>query len=255
MTRNSSRFTEQWDAVDPFDESYPHLWIKVEHLGRYFFAERYLAATQAQIVLDAGAGSGYGSQILARSIPEVISVDFQKQQLIDSQSVSQVRHEIGTSPLRDSLDVDRFQGIVCFETLEHLVDPGSALEEFAALQTAGDTIILSVPNSVAERTGPDGLLTNPFHRRVFSISSIRALLETTGYKVREILGQQLASDINSNETRLIRRKQITGRIGDEPALHSQQTVERLAMVVGYPEPRDIERSYSLIVVAERAEAR
>jgi SAM-dependent methyltransferase len=251
MIRNSSRFTEQWDAVDPFDASYPHLWIKVEHLGRYLFAERYLATINTEIVLDAGAGTGYGSEILARSIPSVISLDAHLQQPIESDSIHQVNHDIESRPFRDVLDGVRPDAIVCFETLEHLIDPLAALAEFSEIQSSGNTLLLSVPNSVAERTGPEGLLTNPFHRRAFTISSICSLLEHAGYGVREVLGQQLATDINSNETRLIRRKQANGRIGDEPVFHERPNIERLALVIGYPEPRDVERSYSLIIVAER----
>jgi SAM-dependent methyltransferase len=248
----SSRFTEQWDAVDPFDEAYPHLWIKVEHLARYLFAADLLGDSGVKTVLDAGAGTGYGSRLLAERVETVVTLDAQNLIGICEENASFIQHSIGTSPIGDALPGARFDGIVCFETLEHLVDPGGALIEFGQIQPAGGTLILSVPNSVAERVGPDGLLTNPYHRRAFSISSIRSLLTAAGYEVREVLGQQLASDINSNETRLIRRKSLNGRIGDEPAFHQPSVIERLARVIGYPEPRDVERSYSLVVVAERA---
>lgn len=251
-----NRFTEQWDAVDPLDPAYPHLWIKVEHLARYYFARNILRSRNAASTVDLGCGTGYGSRILAEVADTVFAIDENERAIDKLESmahdrISAVQARIGWDPLGDVIEPESLDAVVCFETLEHLLDPASALTEIAQILRHDGTLILSVPNSVAERVDHSGLLTNPFHQRAFTISSIRELIERSGFRVRGILGQPLAAMIHQNETRLIRRKQVDGRVGDEPALHDPTVLERLGLTIGYPEQRDIERSYSIIVVAER----
>lgn len=255
MPGDSQRFTQQWDAVDPFDRAYPHLWVKVEHLGRYLFAAKFLADLKPLTIADIGCGHGYGSRELARIAETVLAVDADDRLLesidsFDCPTIQTVRNELGVEPLESKIGTSSANGIVCFETLEHLTDPESALAEFHQVLSSRGSLILSVPNSVGERIGEAGLLSNPFHQRLFSISSISELVGAAGFRVKHILGQPLASEINRNETRVIRRKQTTGRIGDEPSFHNPETIRRLALSIGYPEQRDVERSYSIIVVAE-----
>lgn len=260
MSQEDPRFTQQWDAVDPFDPGYPHLWIKVEHLGRYLFAASYLASIKAGSVADIGCGTGYGTVEIASNTGEVTGVD-----TIVPDEPPQEQHlgggvvwfrpmQVGVDPLATAFQHGSLDAIVCFETLEHLIDPEGALVEFRDLVRARGTLIFSVPNSVAERTGTSGLMSNPYHRRMFSISSISEILFAAGWNVREVLGQPLAAEINRNETRLIKRRQTDARIGDEQAFHDPAMVRRMAMAIGYPEPRDVERSYSIIIVAELPES-
>lgn len=257
MSTEDRRFTQQWDAVDPFDTEYPHLWIKVEHLGRYLFAANLLKRLRADSIADIGSGAGYGTLELATSGAIVIGIDSDDQaiQISNSKntsaSVTFGRATFGNQELHQILGSRTLDAAVCYETIEHLTDPEAALRELASLIVPDGTVILSVPNSVAERTDPEGLMSNPYHRRMFTITSISALLNTTGFTVREVLGQPLAAEINRNETRLLRRKQTIGRIGDESAFHTEETIRRMALAIGYPEPRDVERSYSLIIVAQR----
>lgn len=260
MAASDNRFTDIWDAVDPFDPDYPHLWIKVEHLGRYLFAANYLASRHCEVALDAGCGLGYGAVELARSCRRVLAVDSDARvlELARQQNaherVEYHRSSLGSGELPGLAGRQSIGGVVCFETLEHLTDPERTLTEVAGILAPGGTLILSVPNGVNERVSDTGLLTNEMHRRAYSISSISELLAATGLTVSEVLGQPLTNTINGNETRLIRRKQTDGRIGDGPGLHEPATIRRLALAVGYPEPRDVERSYSIIVVAHRTSA-
>lgn len=258
MTDSDRRFTDFWDAVDPFDPTYPHLWIKVEHLGRYLFAARYLTSYGCDTSVDVGCGRGYGAVELADACRRVIAIDSDaaliehaRQHRPDAR-VEYLRASLGTGELPELVGTGEVAGVVSFETLEHLTDPERALAEFQRILAPHGVLILSVPNGVNERVDDTGLITNRMHRRAYSISSISDLVTTAGFSVTEVLGQPISNIINGNETRLIRRKQTDGRIGDESALHDPVTIRRLALAAGYPEQRDVERSYSLILVARRA---
>jgi SAM-dependent methyltransferase len=255
------RFTEQWDALDPFDPTYPHLWIKVEHLGRYLFAANFLRRENARRVADIGCGTGYGSIELANAGMHVIAIDNSMSMQSGARhsgevgGVEFIAASLGTGELDDHVIAESLDAVVCFETLEHLVDPARSLQEIVRLLKPEGTLILSVPNSVYEATDDDGLLTNSYHRRVFSISSITDLVQSSGFRVSDVLGQPLATDIGRREAGLIKRKQTDGRIGDELSLHSEGILRRLALLIGYPEQRDVERSYSIILIATKSDAR
>jgi SAM-dependent methyltransferase len=258
MSNSADQFTVQWDAVDPWDESYPHLWVKVEHLGRYLFAARYLQSIGAGDLADIACGFGYGAHALAQFARSVLAIDEDPAILETAREryphpvITYDSASLGTVDLGSLVSPGSLDGIVSFETLEHVTDPASVLNQFAGCLRNEGTLILSVPNSMSERINDEGLPTNSMHKRFFSISSISELVESSGFDVTEVLGQPIASQIQRNETRLIRRKQTDGRIAEEPALHRPMTMQRLALALGYPEPRDIELSYAITVVARRS---
>lgn len=257
MSSSDTRFTDRWDAVNPFDQDYPHLWIKVEHLGRYLFAAQYLLAAQARAVLDAGCGQGYGTAEIVDVCQEVTAVDSDEEVLTAARKknpherIRYLQADLTSKQLEAELGTGSQDGVVCFETLEHLTDPERTLSEFFALLRPGGMLVASVPNGVNERSNETGLLSNRLHRRAFSISSIHDLFHSAGFEIQEVLGQPLPNVISGNESRLLRRKQMDDRIGDEPALHHPSMIRRMALAIGYPEPRDVERSYSIIIVARR----
>jgi hypothetical protein len=106
-----------------------------------------------------------------------------------------------------------------------------------------------VPNSDFEQVDDLGLLFNRQHRRSFSVSGIIELLQRNEFDVQEVLGQPLVAEIARNEARMIRRRLLCERSADEPALHSERTIRRLALTLAWPQQRDVERSYAITIVA------
>jgi SAM-dependent methyltransferase len=255
----SGRFTESWDAVDPYDPGYPHLWVKVEHLARYLFAADLLRARGSRLVADIACGTGFGLAELSTASERVIGVDADAELLESARgrldaNVELLHHVVGQVPLADVIPSHSLDAVTSFETIEHLIDPERGVRELFASLKSGGTLIASVPNSLTEQVGADGLPYNPLHKRAFTYASFQRLLTGAGFQVEHHLGQALVNDIARNEARAIRREQIDGRVADCDVLHSDIYVRRLAYVVGYPSSRDVERSYSMIVVATRRES-
>jgi SAM-dependent methyltransferase len=260
MTQNTDRFTERWDALDPFDESYPHLWVKVEHLARYIFAANIVRERQARSVVDVASGTGFGANELSAVSENVFAVDSNA----DLIEFARLRYPHPTIHyVQSTLGIGRFpadiadsslapiDAIISFETLEHIPDTRRALLELKSALLPGGLLVISVPNAGSEGIDETGLPANRLHKRVFTIDSISELVREAGFQIEYVLGQPLAAEIARNEARLIRRKQLDARIGDESSLHRAEMVRRFALTIGMPEARDVERGYSVTIVARR----
>lgn len=61
-----------FEYIDPFDEKYDYL-MRIEHLGRYYFATDVLK--NFNTILDVACADGYGTYILSENVSKVIGVD------------------------------------------------------------------------------------------------------------------------------------------------------------------------------------
>jgi 2-polyprenyl-3-methyl-5-hydroxy-6-metoxy-1,4-benzoquinol methylase len=141
------------------DQMRGHL-IEAEHLVRYKWASALVSAAR---VLDAGCGVAYGTSMLARSgASQVIGVDIAAAVLdaVRPDMPENVRLETG-----DVLDLryedGAFDVVVCFECIEHLVDPGAALDELARVLAPTGLLLVSSPNRHIQPS------INPHHHHEF----------------------------------------------------------------------------------------
>lgn len=129
-----------------------------EHVYRYAFARRFVKGKQ---VLDVACGEGYGAAALRRAgAARVIGVD------ISEDACRHARQRYGLDarassaekiPLANaSIDV-----VISFETIEHVPDPISFLDECTRVLKSEGKLIISTPNK-AVYSGP-GQPSNPHH--------------------------------------------------------------------------------------------
>lgn len=150
--------------------------IRRDHVARYEWADS--ALRRAITVLDFACGVGYGTQILAdrRMVYgmdiDAEAIDFARENF-PAHSASYEIAEAECAPTRS------FDAVVCFETIEHIADPGRMLRAFRA-----PLLLASVPNE--ERYPFTG---QKFHFRHYTRAQFEALLRENGWKVREWWGQ------------------------------------------------------------------
>lgn len=119
--------------------------VEAEHLSRYWWAGQLAAGAR---VLDAGCGLAYGTQMLADAgAAETVGVDVAASVLDVARgrvtgAVELVAARIEDLPFADG----HFDLVVCFETIEHVEDPQSALTEMARVLAPGGTLAVSSPN-------------------------------------------------------------------------------------------------------------
>ncbi len=148
------------EPVERFDpETMSGQLLEAEHLARYRWAG---ALVKGKRVLDAGCGTGYGSDLLADAeAADVVGVDIDPEAFVDRaarrDSVRLVAADVRDLPE----ELGDFDVIVCFEVIEHLDDPEQALDRLAGVLRPGGVLAVSSPNRDVYPPG------NPYHKHEF----------------------------------------------------------------------------------------
>jgi SAM-dependent methyltransferase len=127
--------------------------MAIEHQLRYRWAAE-LAAGKA--VLDAGCGTGYGSQILMEAgARRVVGIDVDKDALPNRghENLEFAVADVHELPHADA----EFDLVVCFEVIEHVERPNEAIAELARVLADDGVLLVSSPNRAAYPAG------NPHH--------------------------------------------------------------------------------------------
>lgn len=156
------------------------------HWQHYLHARAYAHGSR---VVDAGAGVGYGSQLMAQSgAARVLALDYADEALdyarenYDHPSISWERAD-----LRDrQWEPDSADLITCFEVYEHLVAPQPMIGGFARALADDGRLLVSTPNG--ERYSNGATPDNIHHIREYDIEEFSALLRAHFGRVH-LLGQ------------------------------------------------------------------
>jgi SAM-dependent methyltransferase len=173
-------------AMKPIERFDPDLMggslLEAEHLARYRWAG---ALVEGKRVLDAGCGTGYGSELLAREgAGEVVGVDVDAD-VIDAASRSDSHDAtFAVADLRElPADLGEFDVVVCFEVLEHIGEPEVALDSLASVLRPGGLLVVSSPNRDVYPPG------NPFHEHEFTPEELAEALSARFAHVRLVRQQ------------------------------------------------------------------
>lgn len=130
-------------------EMKPTNGLLLEHIARYYFSTPYVSGR----VLDIACGTGYGSQMVAKTrkneITEMIGVDIDAETL--KYAVNNYYHPLLSFQKGNVLDpclsekLGTFDTILSFETIEHVKDDQLFMENIDNLLNPGGTLILSTP--------------------------------------------------------------------------------------------------------------
>jgi 2-polyprenyl-3-methyl-5-hydroxy-6-metoxy-1,4-benzoquinol methylase len=130
---------------------------------RHLVVYQWIAARVGGLrVIDMACGEGYGSEVLASGAASVVGVD------ANPEAHEHARRRYRRANLRFERDlIETFSApadvVVFLQTIEHLQDPGAALEHFRGLVGSGGTVYLSTPNvlTLAPKGAPRS--DNPWH--------------------------------------------------------------------------------------------
>ncbi len=161
--------------------------LAYEHLHRYALAVEYV---RGRVVLDVASGEGYGSALLARYARSVVGVDVSEEAVIHARrkyaSVAHVSFLQGRCeelPFAEST----FEVVVSFETIEHIAEQRTFLQEVRRVLKPDGLLLLSSPNRAAYRKESEH---NPFHIHELDRAELEGLLREVFPSVR-LLGQRV----------------------------------------------------------------
>jgi SAM-dependent methyltransferase len=155
------------------------LWA--EHIARYAFAAQF---AKGKRVLDAGCGTGYGAEDLARAGARVVAVDVAAAwPAASGQGPLYCRASVDALPFRDG----SFDLVAAFEVIEHLRDWRAFLRETRRVLAPHGLLLVSTPNRVyyAESRELEG--PNPYHVHEFDFEEFQAELRAVFPAVEVLL--------------------------------------------------------------------
>ena len=149
------------------------LWA--EHIARYAFASRFAAHRR---VLDAGCGTGYGVETMAREATSVVGFDIAAEAIefarthSSASNLQYLRASATALPFKSG----SFDLLTAFEVIEHLTDWRGLIQEAARVLNPTGLFLVSTPNRVyyAESRRLHG--PNPYHVHEFGFEEFQSEL-------------------------------------------------------------------------------
>jgi 2-polyprenyl-3-methyl-5-hydroxy-6-metoxy-1,4-benzoquinol methylase len=170
------------DGVERFvPAAHAEMSFAPEHLARYRWAAEVVGERE---VLDAGCGVGWGTATLAAASARVTGVDVAPIAVEEARRGYGAQAEFAVADLLElPFEDGRFDAAVCFEAIEHVADPGRALDELRRVLKPGGLLLISTPNKDIYPAG------NPFHVHEFTREEFREALAARFSSVA-LYGQQ-----------------------------------------------------------------
>ena len=140
-----------------------------EHIVRYYSAQTLV---ENKIVLDIASGSGYGTKLLSEKAKKVYGID------VSSDSVEYARQNYHAKNVKYivgdgesiSLKDNSVDVVVTFETIEHIKDYKTFLQEISRVLKPDGLLLISTPNDLEFAEG------NHFHLHEFEYEELKNLL-------------------------------------------------------------------------------
>lgn len=189
---------EAEQEVTAYDRNY----VVDNRLTMKWYPQRVATMARTGSMLELGLGHGYSTEYFARIFRRYLVVEGSKEMINRFRDRFPNKDIEVTHSYFENFDTDeRFDSIGMGFVLEHVDDPAAIVRRFARFLAPGGSIFIAVPNaeSLHRRFGyAAGLLSNiealsladqEFgHKRYFTLTSLRKMVEREGLTVRNVEG-------------------------------------------------------------------
>ncbi len=165
------------------DEEY---WFARHEVAYRWLAVRFDRATAERVIVDAGAGEGYGAAMLEPAVALEYDAAACTHIRRTYPRIPVTRANLAALPLRDT-SVD---AITCLQVIEHLWDLRGFLRDCRRSLRPGGELIVTTPQRLtfSPGLGRGEKPINPFHVEEFDAQQLHALLLETGFADIEMRG-------------------------------------------------------------------
>lgn len=219
--------------------------------------KRFIDRCAGRDVLEAGAGEGYGADLIAGVARRVIGLDYDESAVAHVKAhyprVDMRRANLIELPLPDA-DVDV---VVNFQVIEHLWDQARFVGECARVLRPGGVLLMSTPNRITFSPGRDTPI-NPFHTRELNAVELSELLTDAGFRIDGVYGVFHGARLTELDARhggSIIDAQITRALADAPwsaaLLADVESITTANFDILDAHDRNIDDSLDLVAIAVR----
>lgn len=174
-----------------YPKSFNEAWK--DHQERYHLALSYVK--EGDIVLDAACGVGYGSYYIAANsnCSSVVALDISDEALdwakkyFPSDKVSYYKVDL-EGEFADTLPVKQYDIVTCFETIEHLKEDRTFLQQISKLLKPNGILLISAPDEDAIPCYSNPYFDegkNPYHHRHYRIEELEQIVIDYGFVVTD----------------------------------------------------------------------
>lgn len=185
------KFIKTLERIDPETSTFIHKGTLLQHLERYKFS---LGFCKDKVVLDAACGTGYGSNILAKSAKSVLGIDISKNTITENiknfSDAKNLKFEV-MDVSKISIPDNSIDVIVSFETIEHLKEDkiNSMLNEFHRVLKKEGMLIVSTPD-VRNYSLNYFIHSNGYHLTEFNFMEFKNILSKKFHIIEEYYQDQ-----------------------------------------------------------------
>lgn len=178
------------------------------HIARYLFSLDFLRLDD--IVLDIACGVGYGSNYIADKCKKVIGIDVSK----DAVSYAKKNYAdnlkgnitfMEGNAEKIPLNSESVDAVVSFETIEHLLNPGTFLAECNRVLKNKGHFIVSTPNKKLSDSN------NPHHINELYIKDFLKMIKDSGFKVDNVYAQIRGTTSNQKTVNVLTKLSDMGK--------------------------------------------
>ncbi len=241
------------DHCEPFDQQKNNIWMKLEHCGRYLFARDICKEYGLQKVLDIACAEGYGSQLMEEYGISVYGADINPEYIQHARErcngvfrVFDIDHDPWPDEYKD------LDAVICFETIEHVTRPERLLQGISEALKPSGMLVLSVPNSIYEKTDEAGNNYDPYHVNIFSAAQTEQMIKDSAFEYSAPYGQSLCNRMYIEEKAAIERGALTSEAIDALFDYERESIIAMSELYGYPNKEMVNESYSYIFKLKKA---
>jgi SAM-dependent methyltransferase len=179
------------------DEEY---WFARHEVAYHWVAQR---VAHARIVVDAGAGEGYGAAMLSSARYPAIAVEYDTDACVHMRhtypQIAVAQANLAALPVRTAST----DAITCLQVVEHLWDLAGFLRDCVRCLRSGGELIITTPQRLTFSPGLGRGVKpiNPFHVEEFDAEQLRDLLFDAGFAEVDMRGIHHGPRLTAWETR------------------------------------------------------